>query len=180
MAKESLSPERIKAGADFLAALRRLGLDPESLFWAYDENIGELAIVLITSFYDQVGPLEINKLLFRAYNLAVTPASISPFIVRLQSPKDDVSRLVGELVRELDGRIFRTRPNEQFANGTGWKFTKWPDLGELNDIVRYVRLLGMPLRVYPEGFYIWRPAVSAGQRAGQWQKIRYNLNALAA
>ena len=179
MADEGLSPERVIAGSDFLSALLKLGLDPEGLFWAYDLSVDEPAIVLTTSFYDQVGPLEINKLLFKAYNQAITPTSISPFLVRLQSPTDSISQTIDRLLKRLDGDTGLERKGKSRTYDARWLSSKYPASTDLVEVMSFI-LPGTPLQLYPTGFYIWKPAVSAGRRAGQWQKIRHNLDALAA
>jgi hypothetical protein len=96
MVIESLPPGYLKAGADYLNALKGLGLKPEALFWAQDRTINEFVLVLITSHFDFKGPREIYRLLTMAYNHAATPATISPFIVRLHSPKQLISQQVLE------------------------------------------------------------------------------------
>jgi hypothetical protein len=78
---------RYDAGADYLAALRRLKLEPEALFWAYDRMLEQFVLVIVTSLFDFAGPLALMRLLFDAYNAAATPKEIDPFILRLHSPK---------------------------------------------------------------------------------------------
>jgi hypothetical protein len=81
-----LNLSRQTAGSHYLDALRRLGLEPVALFWAYDTVVKSFVLVLITEFFDYKGPYEISKLLFQAYNAAATPREIDPFIIRLHSP----------------------------------------------------------------------------------------------
>ena len=87
-----LDVTRHKAGARYLEALRKLGLEPVALFWAYDAAVKHFVLVLITEFFDLKGPYEISKLLFKAYNAAATPQEIDPFIVRLHSPAQSAIR----------------------------------------------------------------------------------------
>lgn len=75
----------LSAGAEYDAALNRLGLKPEGLLWAHDATINQFVLVLVTSQFDSVGPTEIFRLLTKAYNASVTPREINPFIVRLHS-----------------------------------------------------------------------------------------------
>jgi len=82
-----MTPERMKAGEDYLAALRKLGLEPEGLLWAYHEERKEFTLAMITSLADRVGPKEIYETLFEAYDHAGTPASIDPWIVTVFSPR---------------------------------------------------------------------------------------------
>ena len=77
----------LRAGADYLAALQKLGLDPECLFWTEDTTIGHRVLVLVTEQFDRVGPLELSRVLFNAYDRAGTPREINPFILRLHSTR---------------------------------------------------------------------------------------------
>ena len=76
----------MKAGEDYLAALKALGLRPMFLGWGEEIASKQWLLVMITSIVDAGGPLALNKLLFRAYNAEATPKTISPFIVRVYSP----------------------------------------------------------------------------------------------
>ena len=92
MDTRTVTDEHLGAGAEYLRALCRLGLNPDGLFWAEDKSVGHPVLVLITSFFDHAGPYEISKRLLAAYNHAATPSSISPFIVRLHSPEQAIAR----------------------------------------------------------------------------------------
>lgn len=81
-----IDDERMEAGKAYLDALRKLGLDPEGLVWAWDRVDENLVLMLVTRYFDIVGPSALSTLLFRAYNLAITPTEIDPFIVRIFSP----------------------------------------------------------------------------------------------
>ena len=88
------------AGASYLAALRALGLDPEALFWAWDRAEDRYVLMLVTRYFDIVGPAEVSKLLFKAYNKARTPKEIDPFILRIHSPDH---RMIRALTDAIDG-----------------------------------------------------------------------------
>ena len=92
MDQRDLGVARYDAGAEYLDALRRLKLEPEALFWAYDRTLEQLVLVVVTSLFDFVGPLPLMRLLFDAYNAAATPKEIDPFILRLHSPKHALYR----------------------------------------------------------------------------------------
>jgi hypothetical protein len=92
MDQRDLGVARYDAGADYLDALRRLKLEPEALFWAYDRTLEQVVLVIVTSLFDFVGPLPLTRLLFDAYNAAATPKEIDPFILRLHSPKHALYR----------------------------------------------------------------------------------------
>lgn len=92
MDQRDLGVARYDAGAKYLDALRRLKLEPEALFWAYDRTLEQFVLVIVTSLFDFAGPLALMKLLFDAYNAAATPKEIDPFILRLHSPKHALYR----------------------------------------------------------------------------------------
>ena len=92
MDQRDLGIARYDAGADYLAALRRLKLEPEALFWAYDRTLEQFVLVIVTSLFDFAGPLALMRLLFDAYNAAATPKEVDPFILRLHSPKHALYR----------------------------------------------------------------------------------------
>ena len=92
MDQRDLGVARYDAGAEYLDALRRLKLEPEALFWAYDPTLGQFVLVIVTSLFDFAGPLALTKLLFDAYNASATPSEIDPFILRLHSPKHALYR----------------------------------------------------------------------------------------
>ncbi len=99
MVEISLPADRIEAGTDYLLALRSLGLEPEGLAWVRVDDRPQWLLLLATSFYDVAGPLELNKLLFAAYNRGLLPASIDPFDVDAYSPDQ-------ELFREINGILW--------------------------------------------------------------------------
>jgi hypothetical protein len=87
MASKPVPPKYLKAGEDYLQALKRLGLNPNFLGWGWEAAKERWHLVLVTSIVDAGGPLALNRLLFRAYNANATPKEISPFIVRVFSPE---------------------------------------------------------------------------------------------
>lgn len=104
MDNDHISPALLKAGSEYLAALKRLRLDPEGLLWSRvnetrdvhdghgnslpgDYPDGAWHLVLITSAIDEAGPLAMQDMLFKAYNLCATPREISPFIVEVMSSR---------------------------------------------------------------------------------------------
>jgi hypothetical protein len=87
-----LDDERHAAGAVYLAALRTLGLEPDGLFWAWDRLDERWVLMLVSRYFDIVGPSALSTLLFKAYNAAATPAEIDPFIIRIHSPDHHMIR----------------------------------------------------------------------------------------
>ena len=161
MASYTLPPDHLSAGADYLAALRNLGLDPEGLLWAYDRTISEFALVLITGQFDFVGPTEIYQTLTRAYNVAATPEAISPFIVRLHSPAQ-------EIVRELRvayGWDIRVDPLE--AAPPDLKVDIQLNVGDLTFELAWV-------------YHLRQRKIAPAERARRWRRFKGNVEALAA
>jgi hypothetical protein len=155
-----------QAGWEFLASLQNLGLDPQALFWAYDKVINDFVLVLITDFFDDQGPYEISKLLFRAYNVAATPKLIDPFMVRLHSPHQAFSQAIKE---RLFSRSFRKLD----------KTTMQP-IGPSTDI-KSVNWQGMI--VSKDWVYVVRPTQhkrSVESRIRRWSKFKTTVERLAA
>ena len=184
-------PNVMTAGREFFEALRKVGLNPEGLFWAFDTDIDEPALVLITSFYNQVGPFAINKLLFKAYNLSITPRSISPFIIRLYSPDDSVALFIASFIKKL-GSVNITVSDKFFGNSereigrtATWHFKNpkphFIEPGSADNFsVDAVGIPGTNLHAFAGGLYTWTPAMSGAKRVGQWQRIQQNVNSCAA
>lgn len=80
-----LAPTFLSAGKEYVETLERLGMDIEIACWAYDAAIGGFVLLMVTDFFDAKGPMEISKVLFRAYRASVTPTEVDPFMVRLHS-----------------------------------------------------------------------------------------------
>jgi hypothetical protein len=125
----------LNGGREFLAALRRLRLEPEGLLWAHtgqsrdindalaDKNEqselpGEWRLLLITAAVDEGGPLAMNDLLFKAYNKSATPLAISPFVVDVFSARSPfVERLMFALEGDLEpvGMVLSNAGNHRVA-----------------------------------------------------------------
>ena len=98
MAAPELDVTHGTAGAEYFAAIRKLGLEPDALFWAWDSTVEQMVLVLVTRQFDRVGPLELSRRLFAAYNATATPKEISPFVIRLHSPQQAIIQQVAKLV----------------------------------------------------------------------------------
>ena len=92
MADRTLPAGFIEAGQRYDKSLKALGLKADGLFWAWDKTLGDFVLVLVTRHFDHAGPLELFRLLTRAYNLSATPTEISPFVVRVHSPDQEIIR----------------------------------------------------------------------------------------
>lgn len=92
MDRLELDLTRRTAGAEYLNAVRALGLRPDALFWSFDEIEGRFVLILVTEMLDFKGPLAISELLFQAYNASATPKAVDPFVVRLHSPDQAIIR----------------------------------------------------------------------------------------
>jgi hypothetical protein len=90
VAAPEIEVKYLEAGREYLAGLRKLGFDPQALLWAYDQAMNTFVLVLVTELFDFMGPYEISKLLFKAYNLAATPREIDPFVIRLHSSNHSI------------------------------------------------------------------------------------------
>jgi hypothetical protein len=130
MDRESLPAGSIEAGEAFDKALIALGLRADGLLWAWDHTIGHFVLVLVTEHFDHAGPLAIQRTLFAAYDASATPKEISPFVVRLHSPKQTVvgAMMMGQLLTEDEVPI----PDAEFRANTAdltynsaWVY-RWP------------------------------------------------------
>lgn len=75
-----------EAGQKYLSSLDELGLRPQGLAWVFDFKEEKFALWLVWAGVEKVGPYEISKKLFKAYNLSALPAEIDPFSVFVLSP----------------------------------------------------------------------------------------------
>lgn len=100
--------DRMEAGRSYLAALRRLGLEPDGLFWAVDRLDDDKPILmLVTRYFDIVGPTALSSLLFKAYNASATPREIDPFVVRLHSPDHHMLRTIITAMDKFDEQVVK-------------------------------------------------------------------------
>jgi hypothetical protein len=163
MATPELDLALQRAGRDYLGALTRLGLEPDALFWAWDESVGGFVLVLATDFFDFKGPLEVSRLLFKAYNLAATPREIDPFIIRLHSSDqpivDWLTRLVSGVAVVLDEHNKELK-RSNLTGGTS---------GGLRVSRDWVYRL--PTRTHPR-----KPA----DLSRRWERLQRNVDRLAA
>lgn len=81
-----MTPERWEAGGRYLDAVRKLGFDPKTALWIFDEKELAFNLAFITDIVDRVGSLRMYDVLFGAYEKAVTPSDFDPWIVALFSP----------------------------------------------------------------------------------------------
>ena len=171
MAVESLPPDHLTAGADYLAALSKLGLDPEFLAWGRQHGTGDWMLVMVTSLVEMSGPLAFNELLFRAYNLNATPREISPFIVRVYGSRTTLAPLLkrfGEIdvsratTRKVDKRTGEPEGPPIAINSLG------QDVADFHLETRYV------YRLRP------RRHASHEQHIRQWLRFKDNVGRLAA
>ena len=88
----------MEAGRAYLDAVESLGLEPLGLLWAFDRVIDHFVLVLVVDEYEQAGPLELLKVLFKAYNAEATPRAVDPFIIRLHSPRQPIAVELGRFL----------------------------------------------------------------------------------
>lgn len=170
MDQKDLGIERYDAGRDFLAALRSLGLNPEGLFWAYDEVVSEFVLVMITAAFDYAGPLELSRKLFAAYNAAATPKQISPFILRLHSPAQRIYRELSP-VQSWTGHegVSKEDYDRQVLSGEREAFAV--------SHFEYGGLVGFGAWIYVHTSVVIKPTIEAGR---SWNRFRRNVEALQA
>ena len=163
------SGQHMRAGADYLAALQNLGLDPECLFWADDDVVGHPVLVLVTRQFDLAGPLALSDLLFKAFDAAATPREINPFVLRLHSPDQAIIR---ELSRYSQGPALM---RIHFADGTS------RTTGDEGFGAQFV--MGGGLRFQHNWIYKWEISLEAPSRTEmkrRWRHFEKNVDRLAA
>jgi hypothetical protein len=117
MDRVPIEVERLKAGEAYLAALRRLGLEPEGLFWAWDLLDNELILILVSRYFDAVGPLALSELLFKAHRADAMPAEIDPFSVRLHSPDHHMIRTIIDVLDKFKEQVVDTGREASMKDG---------------------------------------------------------------
>ena len=164
MDSRPVPPEYMKAGSDYLEALRSLGLAPDFLGWGWETPASQWLLVLVTSIIDAGGPLALNRLLFQAYNAKATPKEISPFIVRVFSPEviPDDFYLLGEHRLTI-------------VSATGDK----EEPGKIVENVQRV-FLGTELEMINSYQNMPMRRLSYHQRRENWNRFRRNVEKLAA
>lgn len=87
MAEDIVTPERLKAGSDYLIALTQMGFDPEGAMWTMRiSDPSSLELSLFSSLVDRIGTYKIFQALFDAFDRAKTPKDFDPWLVALYSP----------------------------------------------------------------------------------------------
>lgn len=163
-------------GARYLDALRKLGLDPDCLLWAEDEVIGHPVLVLVTDQFDRVGPLDLSRTLFKAYDLAGTPREVNPFILRLHSPRQAI-------IQEMDNAGFEHVANKKSQLKVA-PFAEHGSIEEPRDIARDgLSFSAGGLKFRMNWVHKWKlPAkrLNAVEAARRWRRFSENVDRLAA
>lgn len=171
MASEKVPAEYLKAGEDYLGALQTLGLHPEFLGWGRDLASGQLMLTMVTSVIEIGGPLALNKLLFRAYNMEVTPKEISPFIVRIFGSRTLVAPILVQL-----GQV---RQSDNMTAQKIDKLTKRP-VGEPIKIESIGQdIAGMHFESR-DCYIVPKRKQRYEERAREWNRFKHNVEKLAA
>lgn len=166
MDSQPVSAEYLRAGEDYLAALRRLGLNPLFLGWGREVDTEQWLLVMVTSIIDAGGPLALNKLLFKAYNAEATPKAISPFIVRVYSP--DVAPSQFKTLTAKDVQITH-------INGPPVEGVAVSNFMFMFHDVAYEMINAYAL---PPAGAVPKPSYHA--KRSEWQKFKRNVERLAA
>lgn len=153
----------LKAGEDYLNALRKLGLNPNFLGWGWEVEIEQWQLVLVTSIIDAGGPLALNELLFKAYNSEATPKELSPFLVRVFSPEivPNDFYMLGEKQLRIDT-----------VNG------QKRELGPIQNLQR--SFLGIDLEMINSYQNLPIRRLKYHERRDAWNRFRANVERLAA
>lgn len=97
MAQEATIEKRLAAGKRFVSALQDLGLITPLAFWVREKESDTFILMIVTDFFDLKGPLELNRLMFSAYNAEALPQDIDPFHVQFCSPHQILGRRLVEI-----------------------------------------------------------------------------------
>lgn len=153
----------LKAGADYLGALRELGLNPNFLGWGWEIATEQWLLVLVTSIIDAGGPLALNELLFKAYKAEATPKELSPFLVRVFSPEivPDDFYMLGEKQLRIDS-----------VNG------QRRELGPIQNLQR--SFLGIDLEMVNSYQNLPIKRLKYHDRRAAWDRFRKNVERVAA
>ncbi|WP_232494905.1 hypothetical protein [Novosphingobium kaempferiae] len=81
--RQKLPPEYFELGKTYLRELRRLGINPEAMMWAFERDTQKFALLIVWSGVEKYGPLRLSELLFKAYRLGALPQQIDPFAVHV-------------------------------------------------------------------------------------------------
>lgn len=104
----------MKAAQKLDDALLSLGFDADFVCWAYDPELEQHVLVLITDFFDHCGPLDISRAIFKAYGLPGFPQEIDPFSIRLHGSSQPAAE---RLLRAIDGEEDAPTPEDVFVLG---------------------------------------------------------------
>jgi hypothetical protein len=170
MASPEVSAEYLKAGADYLRAVRELGMRPIMVGWGWETATSNWNLMVVTSIVEAGGPFALNRLLFKAYNVEATPKEISPFIVRVFAPEivPPMTLLVGQ--NEL--KIARVQD----------KFGKEKNQGDWGKSIGEVSTTFMGLELRTKNMYHIpaQPKKGYHDRRHEWQMFKRNVERLAA
>lgn len=161
MAEDLVNSEHLVAGSAYLASLARLGFEPEGALWSIrpgDADSRELA--LFTRLVDEVGPLELHRVLFDAFDSGATPSDFDPWQVAFFGPGQLFYELLVEHGRLLDDGAVAFLMTEFGA------VVARPGEAEMEDDedteVRFVR---------PEWVYRLPKTISGSQELGGWRRF---------
>jgi hypothetical protein len=170
MASEALPAQYMKAGREYLDALVKLGLHPEFLGWGQQHHTRQWMLVLVTSTVEIGGPLAMNELLFKAYNMNATPKEISPFIVRVFGSKTLIAPELKSLNQMRPGMLTVQKIDEHTGKPTG----------KVTPIESYGRDFG-DIHIESRDVYVVAPRrQSHEKRTQEWLRFKDNVERLAA
>jgi hypothetical protein len=102
----------------------KLGLRPEAVAWVWSVKEEKHILLLLWSGVDKVGPLQVTRRLFKAYNASLLPKAIDPFVVELHSPNWGFGDLFMQVKRgsKPEAGVFRIKMNDEVV--VGWR-SEW-------------------------------------------------------
>lgn len=158
MAEDSLPIERQRAGAECLAALRRMGFDPAALLWVQSVDRPGWMLMLATGLYEVEGPLGLVKLLFDAHNAGLLPEGIDPFDFEVWSAEQAI--VAFDAARDEIGEPLRV-----------------PIAGSRPSVYRVGDLV-----IPSAGVYAWAPdrRMTASERDQVWRRLTRTIHSRAA
>jgi hypothetical protein len=175
----ALTETEIIAGREYLTALRRLRFEPDALCWITrreefqdDSNqaFRQKELALVTSFVDRFGSRVIYDLLFKAYDISVTPKEIDPFTLGLYGSKTIIGQEIVGILSNNGVRSDIKNSLESMQSKEEAVMILTPAADPLNSFI-----------VYSEGVYVVRmKPFDQTREATRFHRFKNEINSLAA
>ncbi|HVJ52204.1 MAG TPA: hypothetical protein VM689_07070 [Aliidongia sp.] len=99
MATETLSRDDIAFGRAVLLATDAFGLAAEGALWLYDAASNEWRYFLVTSLFEQIGPLEMYRRLDEGFRKTLSENEMTDFSFYIAGPNEKIIRDIRQSVR---------------------------------------------------------------------------------